>query len=277
MKKYMDHPKLKTNRDRLEDIEVLCRIITNASDDFVISVTVNNNRQNPVRPWALRANDLIQLELADKFRDDFGIYYERQENAFHNLTDDELEQMDITQQKAIELRRLATTLLIADGEIDRASRLPYVFEDDKQYGQVFSKSRLTADTRKIILSYKVQYRIQKLIDEIVSKGHQKYFFARRARNLIWALLVQGMLNDGDIEDYAETFGTSMSREVGFTEWLRGLAGNRVRLLLGDLIAERTYEQKIAEERYDFLRTKAAFEHCMQKAYKRWKWVKQPLK
>lgn len=277
MKKYHDHPKLKTNRARLEDIEVLCRIVTNASDDFVISVTVNNNRQNPVRPWALRANDLIQLELADKFRDDLGIYYERQENAFHNLTDDELEQMDIVQQKAIELRRLATTLLIADGEIDRASRLPYVFEDDKQYAHVFSKTRLTADTRKIVLCYKVQYRIQKLIEEIVSKGYKKYFFARRARNLIWALVVQGMLNDDDIDDYAEDYGRSMSIEAGFTEWLRGLAGNKVKLLLGNLIEDRSYEQKIADERYDFLRTKAAFEHCMQSAYKKWKWVKQPLK
>jgi hypothetical protein len=261
----------------LEEIEVLTRIITNASDEFIISVTVNNNRQNPVRPWALRANDLIQLELADKFRNDLGIYYERQENAFHNLTDDDLEQMEIRQQKAIELRRLATTLLIADGEIDKASRLPIIFEDDKQYAQVFSKSRLTADSRKIVLCYKIQFRIQKLIEEIISKGYRKYYFARRARNLVWALLVQSMLNDHDLEDYLEDFGDRMSIEAGFMGWLRLLAGNRVRLLLADLIADPDYAAKIAEERYDFLRTKATFEYCMKKAYKRWKWVKQNLK
>ena len=102
LKKYADHPKLVQNRSRLEGIEVPCRILTKATDEFIISVTVNNNRQNPVKAWALRANDLIQLELEDKFRNDLHIFYERQENSFHNLTDDDLERMEIEQQKAIE-------------------------------------------------------------------------------------------------------------------------------------------------------------------------------
>src|SRR5439155_16300533 len=38
LKKYADHPKLRTNRDRLERVEVPCRVLTKASDDFVISV-----------------------------------------------------------------------------------------------------------------------------------------------------------------------------------------------------------------------------------------------
>jgi hypothetical protein len=163
LKKYADHPKLAENRPALETIEVPCRILTNAADDFVISVTVNNNRQNPVKPWALRANDLIQLELEDKFRNDLRIFYERQENSFHNLTDEDLERMEIEQQKAIELRRLAVTFLISDGQIDRAARLPEVFEDDKSYAQVFGPLRLNAHSGDILLCYKIQFRIRRLV------------------------------------------------------------------------------------------------------------------
>ena len=57
-----------------------------------------------------------------------------------------LQSMEIEQQKAIELRRLASTFLIADGEVDKASRLPEVFDDEKSYAAVFGKFRLTADS-----------------------------------------------------------------------------------------------------------------------------------
>lgn len=84
--------KLLTERqDVLEKIHVMCRIITDATPEFVTNVTINNNRQNPVDPWNLHANDMIQLEIQDKFRDDLGIYYERQERAFANLSDEDLE------------------------------------------------------------------------------------------------------------------------------------------------------------------------------------------
>jgi AIPR protein len=63
----------------------------------IASVCFNNNRQNPVEPWNLHANDLIQLELQEKFRDDPGIYYERQENAFDQLSPEDLEDYGITE------------------------------------------------------------------------------------------------------------------------------------------------------------------------------------
>jgi hypothetical protein len=276
LKKFADHPKLAQNRFRLEAIEVPCRILTQATEEFIISVTVNNNRQNPVKPWALRANDLIQLELADKFPSELSIYYERQQNAFHNLTDEDLERMEIEQQKAIELRRLAVTFLISDGEIDRAARLPDVFEDDKAYGQVFNRSRLNAPSSDILLCYKIQFRLQRLIKEILDRGSQKYFFAHRARNLIWALLYQGMRHDKSYEEEREKFGHLLTIEAGFTQWLQVIASTRVRILLSSLVDDSAYKQKLDEGRYDFLRTKAVFEFCMERAYKRWKWTVKRL-
>ena len=61
-------------------------------------------------------------------------------------------------------------------------------------------------------------------------------------------------------------------EAGFMEWMREIAANKVRLLLSDLIAIDQYRQRMEEERYDFLRTRAAYDVCMDRAYKRWKWV-----
>src|SRR6266542_3955053 len=219
LKKYADHPKLGPNRARLEAIEVPCRILTNALDEFVISVTVNNNRQNPVKPWALRANDLIQLELEDKFRNDLHIFYERQENSFHNLSDEDLDRMEIEQQRAIELRRLAVAFLISDGQIDRAARLPEVFEDDKSYALVFNPSRLNAHSGDILLCYKIQFRIRRVVQEITDKGFNKYSFAQRARNLIWALIFQGMRNAPSYAQQRDKHGRVLSIEAGFSEWM----------------------------------------------------------
>ena len=161
--------------------------------------------------------------------------------------------------------------------MDKASRLPEIFDDDKAYSSVFGKFRLTADSRKILLCYKVQFRLRKLTEEIVSKGTRKYEFARRARNLTWALVCQGMLNGSEGEEYLESYGTNMSVEAGFMAWMRAIAVNKVRLLLGDLVAIDQYHQRMEEERYDFLRTRAAYDVCMQRAYKRWKWVGQKLR
>ncbi len=86
-------------------------------------MAINNNRQNPVEPWNLHANDMIQLELQDKLREDVGLYYERQEKAFSNLRLEDLEEMEIKEGKAVELLKLAQTFLASDGELDRMTHL----------------------------------------------------------------------------------------------------------------------------------------------------------
>ena len=274
-----EDPRLVERQTVIEDIWVLCRIITKATPEFIVEVTINNNRQNPVKPWALRANDMIQLRIGEKFRDDLaeGIYYARQEGAFENLSNEDLEALEISQRKPIELRRLALTFLASDGDVDKMNKLGEVFETDKSYTQVFNEDRLRADTRQILLCYKINFRLNKLIQEIESRGASRYFFARKARNLVWALVCQGMLNDKQLEDYAERFGKSMAVEVDYTNWVSGLAANKVRFLLKDLVEESPYAEKISIERYDFLKSKAVFDRCMEIAWKKWRWVKKSLK
>ncbi len=259
------------------EICVLCKVITDATPAFVTSVTINNNRQNPVEAANLHANDMIQLELQDKFKADLGIYYERQENAFENLSDEELEEEGISEYRAIELQPLAKTLLVSDGDIDKLVRFRDVFEDDRIYGQVFNETRLRADSRKILLCYKVQRRLRHLVGDIVERGVNKYEYVRRARNLIWALLCQGMLNDPKVERYAEEYGRGLSVEAQFTDWLSTLATTRCRHMLSDLVADRAYSVRAAEGNFSFLRTNAAYKRCMESAHKRWKWVEKRLR
>lgn len=271
-----DNLTLKRNEERLEAIRVLAKVIRSPSTDFVINVTICNNRQNPVEPWNLRANDLIQLELQDKFRDDLGIYYERQENSFEGLSDAELEDMGIEQYKAIQIKRLAQTFLAAQGEIDKISRLPDVFESETMYRNTFRESCLRSDSRRILLAYKIQFRLRRAVREIIDRGPNKYQYMGKARNLVWALLVQGLLNDTRLPKLLEDYGTRLMIEADFSEYLIALASKNVRLIIGEAVQSDRYQEMISEEKYDFLRNKATYSRCMEVAYDKYDWKKQSL-
>ncbi len=268
---YKDDPRLQERSQALDDLWVMCKIITGASNEFVLEVAINNNRQNPVKPWNLHANDMIQLELQDKLREDLGVYYERQEKAFSNLRQEDLEEMEITEDKAVELLKLAQTYLASDGEVDKMSRLQEVFEDEKDYNQVFSAERLQADSRKVLLCYKAHNRLTRLIREIMEKGEKKYAYMRKARNLLWALLCQGILNDPQLEEYAAKFGKTLAIENEFVEWLAKLSSAKVRFLISGVVDNEPYASKAADERYSFLRTKVLYDQCMEQARKKFGW------
>jgi hypothetical protein len=166
--------------------------------------------------------------------------------------------------------------LLTDGNIARLSEIRTVFEDDKAYNQVFRTARLKADTRRILLCYKVQFRLRKVANEIEQKGQNKYAFVHRARYLLWALVCQGLLNRDDIEKVAATYGTEMTLPAGYSELVSDIATTRVRPLLAGLLALAEYKDKVAEGNYSFLRTDAAFDKCMEAAYGKWRWVHKKL-
>lgn len=269
--------KLTKSQDLLEAIRVLCKVITRAEPKFVTRVTINNNRQNPVEPWNLHANDEIQLELQDRFRDEVGIYYERQENAFDQLSAEDLEEYGINENsKAIQMLKLTQTFLLTDGNVNRLTDLRRVFEDDKVYEQAFRAARLKADIRLILLCYKVQFRLRKLTDIIKEQGQAKYAFVSRARHLLWALVCQALLNHKNVESLADEYGTSIALPTGYTELLNQLATTRVRPMLAELMDAPEYREKIESDNLGFLRTDRAFEKCMEIAYRRWNWTHKRL-
>lgn len=267
---------LRERQDIVSQISVLCRIVTGATPEFVTVVTINNNRQNPVEAWNLHANDVIQLAIQDKFRDDLHIYYERQQGAFRPLGDEDLKEQGITEHKAIELTKLARTFLASDGNIDKLARFPDVFEDEGIYSTVFNEGRLRADSRKIVLCYKVQFRLRRFADAIVDRGASKYEFVQKSRYLLWALLCQAILNDPKIEQRAGEFGEGLSLEAQFTDWLSGVAARQCRLILSDLVQDEIYSENVAEGNYGFMRANAAFKRSMEIAYRRYGWVVKRL-
>jgi hypothetical protein len=271
-----DNKKYQQNTGKLNEIKVICKLITNAKEDFVTNVTINNNRQNPVEPWNLHANDRIQLELEDHFRDKH-IFYERQENAFQQLSDEEFGDSGITEKKPIELVQLAKTFLVSDGEIDKLSDLRRVFENEKQYESVFNRNRLNADYRHVVLCYKIPFRINRIIRDIYEKGTNKYEYIFKARNLLWALTFQGIANSPDLEFYSDLYGTDMSAPAGFTQWISGIATTKCRPIIAQLTKRTEYSEKIEQEKYGFLRANATYKECMEIAHQKFGWSQRKLR
>ncbi len=277
MAAHAGDPRLAARSDALAELCVLTKIITDAGAEFVQRVTLNNNRQNPVKPWNLHANDLIQLELQDKFREELGVYYERQERAFAALEEDDEEDVAVpaADRRALELVKLARTYLVADGDLAQLGRLTEVFERDDLYATVFAPRRLATDARHVVLCYKIQFRLARVLREIQERGEHKYAWIGRARNAVWALLAQGLLNDPGLADHAAAWGTRLTPEPGFTDHLASLASTRVRPLLGGVVEER-HAAEIAGGKFGFLKTNALLDACLVKAKDRFGWTRRSL-
>ena len=86
-----------------------------------------------------------------------------------------------------------------------------------------------------------------------------------------------ILNDDDIENKADQFGRSLCLEADFTAWLARIASTRCRFLIGSIVSDRAYVQKVADGNYAFLRNNAAYEKCMEEAYRKFKWTARRLK
>src|ERR1019366_4505020 len=138
-----------------------------------------------------------------------------------------------------------------------------VFEDEKVYDQVFRAGRLRADSRHVLLCYKIQFNLRKYVREIEQKGQNKYWFISRSRYLLWALLCQGVLNHDDLEKLSQRHGDSMSIPADYTDVLSWLATARVRLLLAELLQDKDYVEKVKDGNLSFLRTDRAFEKSME--------------
>jgi hypothetical protein len=257
-------------QDSLANVKVLTRVIKSSDHDFLKRVTINNNRQNPIMPWNLRANDLIQVGLEEAFAK-LGIYYERRENSFKNLTDEDLE-VEGVEKGVIEIRKFAQTLLAMQGQIDRISEIKEVFENEAWYSDTFKDRYLDVDPRKFVLLYKVQFRLPGVIREIRNAGGTRYgYVSSKARNLLWCLSLQGLLNDPKFPKFVEYYGNSTSIEAGITEFLKTMATSKLRHILNDTFEDRKFQNNITEGKVSFLGSKTALNNCMETAKARFGW------
>ena len=278
IKKFVDRNKVRRAKllKLLRNVNVVARIVRSKDEEFLKRVTISNNRQNPIMPWNLRANDLVQLHLEERFRNELQIFYERRENSLRNLSDDDLQGMNIAAKKSIQIRKLAQTLLALHGEVDRISKLKEVFEGEKWYADTFREKYLNVDPRKLVLLYKVHYRIPSIIKEIQYLQYSKYSYVGKLRNLLWCLAIQGILNDEDLPTHVETYGSSLVTEANFNFLLKSIASMKLRLILGDAFSERKYQEYLDGAKYSFLKTKAAYNDCMEAARRKFGWEKKDI-
>jgi hypothetical protein len=193
------------------------------------------------------------------------------------MSEDELMAMGVDLSRGISIRPLAQTFSAIQGEIGRVSKLPDVFENQTQYDETFRKSYLDADARKIVLTYKVYLAIRTPMDHVESLMAAKWSTpSRRARNLIWALIIQGILNDPHLADLLEQYGHNLAVPWEFRDYLRKLAGSKVKKILFHILTHKDYADQLEKEKYDFLRSKKTFQRCMDYAYKEFHWTKKSL-
>jgi hypothetical protein len=167
--------------------------------------------------------------------------------------------------------------LAAQGELDRMSRLTEVFDNQKFYVEAFRSSYLDSDARRIVLAYKVNLMLNSHMEELEEKASAKLRVAiGKARNLVWALLIQSLLNDPGLSAYLESYGSDLQRQQDFRMLLRRLASAKIPPLLRAVLAEESYQQKLDVEKYSFLRTKELFRRSMDEAYDKFAWTKKSL-
>jgi AIPR protein len=261
--------------ERLDQVKVPAKIIVSNTEKFVKQVAINNNRQNPIEPWHLRANEKEQLEFEERFRRQ-GIYYERRENSYSNEKPSKLEEMGILQDKPLKIKTFGQMLLATQGQVSRMSTIGETFETESQYHEMFKEKYLTGDLREFVLFYKIQYGLSKLVYAIEDLG-EKYSYAPKSRYLTWALLIQGLANDDAFESYLKKYGTSLTMQADYREVLGKIATSRIRFIYSLTFDRDPYYSEMHPQDpkkkpgFGFLRRKSTFDDCMETARKKFRW------
>jgi hypothetical protein len=140
--------------DAWENIRIPLRVLITRDEELVRDVTVSNNRQNAIKSSAFRANERVQLVLAERFRNQLRIYYERQEAAFQNLkkTNPRFaeEHFENSFEKPLLMEEIAVAIATAGlrPSLSVAAKASDLFED-AVYGTVFADEKL-ADLRLLV-------------------------------------------------------------------------------------------------------------------------------
>ena len=130
-----------------KSIRVPIRVLITRDEELVRDVTISNNRQNAIKPSACRVNDRIQLSLAERFKTEVQVFYERQEASFMNLKRSDPRHVEDTYpnsfDKPIGMEELAVAIATASLKpaISVAAKPSDLFEGD-QYESVFAPEKL---------------------------------------------------------------------------------------------------------------------------------------
>ncbi|MCB9179770.1 MAG: hypothetical protein H6590_10150, partial [Flavobacteriales bacterium] len=186
------------------------------------------------------------------------------------------DEQGITDDKAIQMLKLAQTFLASEGELVVMRSMRKAFEEDKQYEAIFHTRRLEVDPRYVVLCYKVQFRLPLLTRSILERGENKYSFVGRGRHLLWALMCQAILNDKDLHKMAERYGQDLAISANYMQYISGLATGACRALLSELVEQEANAEAVKNNEFNFLRSKQSFDFCMEVAARKYGWEKRKL-
>ncbi len=147
--RYDTRLRSKIDDERWRRIKIPIRIITTRDDELIRLITISNNRQNQISAAALRANDEMQIELANRFKR-VGIFYQRQEGAFEEIVESNPSIIDNiytnTNYRYVDIEDLARCLSAVASEFELAKSSSHIFEYDAAYKRCFSPRRLASIT-----------------------------------------------------------------------------------------------------------------------------------
>jgi len=98
----------------------------------------------------------------------------------------------------------------------------------------------------------------------------------KARNLCWALLLQGIFNDPHFQDLLQQHGGDLRKTWEFKDYLRKVASARVLPILKAILSHKDYAPAIKLGKFEFLRTKNVFDRGMDLAGKMFGWTKRSI-
>ena len=82
--------------------------------------------------------------------------------------------------------------------------------------------------------------------------------------------------DPKLKDLLEWYGRGLQKENDFRLLLRKLASSKVLPILKRVLSDDTYQKKIGNEKYSFLRTKELFRRSMEEAFELYAWTRRGL-
>lgn len=202
----------KLDEEIWKNIPVSVRIVSTNDAELWREVAEANNRQNSMSPAALRANDEVQINLENDFKD-MKVFYERQEAAFENISRvdrDKFEELYSNSLKEpIYIDTLAQTIICAsDLALSYATRANEIFESQKLYAKVFSMAHLN-NLNFLIFAHNVRRVVEYAVRNAIPGNATKIyadFKPAKYRDLFTRLVLKVIIKNKELEEYIEEYG-----------------------------------------------------------------------
>jgi hypothetical protein len=268
---YQDYKrKMSSEPPNWKGIPISIRIVRTDDETLWREVSESNNRQNAMKASALRANDPIQIELENRFRD-MKIFYERQEQAFENISRSDFEQIEEvfahSVKEPITIESLAQAIVCASNlSLAYASKQSDIFEQSNIYQRVFSEKHLRNLTF-LVFAHNVRKVIDLAAEHAIPENTRKYegFRPKRYRDLLTRLTLLCLVKNYEEETHLMHGEEVVSRRgklaADLVEVLRGVlksSGNPILKTVGDIYWSERKLQWMAQTDTDLLKI------CMKK-------------